>query len=378
MCKVSRFFDDPDFRPAPAEEACVHMVVSLMLYQDAIRNFEKAKAHKHSRSDRHYHYSLGFFAQLLMGNTLLDAQALTLISMHARNFPKPEIGWWVATIVFNKLIQMGYHRSSKSAGFNKAGKSFRELELQKRVFHTCLMILITASGKIGRPMPIRLEDFDVEGPRPISDEQLLETHFELSDKGRCTFLVGIEAQKVGLIYLELYNIMYATKRSSKEYMQYVGIAERRIRAWEDQWPAHFKEPPETADPLTRIFISYLHFWAAEFRLLLHHPSLSLTKSFQFNDNNLRSCMSAARAMLNVIKQVQELKSLDTTWYNCAVYMLAIQTTFYGYDQLKDELTDEKLAELKSDMNAWLSIMGDIGGLLGMRHCRVYRLPWRLY
>ena len=367
---MARFYDDPRFRPSAAEEVSFHMMIALMLYQGAIRNFEEKKAHIHARSDQHYHYSLGFFAQLLMANAVPDAQALVLIAMHVRNFPKPEIGWTVGSLVFNKLIQLGYHRSSKSVNANRAGKSFRDMELQKRVFHTSLMIVITAGGKLGRPMPIRLEDFDVETPLPIPDEQLLESNIDSSKQGRCTFLVGIEAQKVGHIYLELYNVMYATKRSSKEYMQYVGIAERRIKAWEDQWPTPFREPAEQAEPLTRIFISYLNFWALEFRLLLHHPSLSLTKSFQFNDTNLRSCLAAARGMLQTVRRVQELKSLDTTWYNCAVYMLAIQTTFYGHDQLKDELTEAKLAELGSDMDAWLSIMGDIGGLLGRQLPRI--------
>jgi hypothetical protein len=213
-------------------------------------------------------------------------------------------------------------------------------------------------------MPIRLEDFDVEPSLPVSDDQLLESLVDTQKPGHCMILVGIEGHKVAPIYLELYNVMYATKRSSKEYMQFVGVAERRIKAWEDQWPPQYQQNPETADPLSRICIYYLNFWSLEFRLLLHHPSLSLTKSFQFNDANLKACMEASRNMLRTVRSLQMLKSLDPTWYNCAVYMLAIQTTFYGHGQLKDDLTKEKLEELRSDMDSWLSIMADIGILLG--------------
>ena len=301
----------------------------------------------------------------MAGGTLEDMQAAAMLCVHVRNFPKPEIVWTAISATFNRLVQLGYHRSASSGQPWVAQKKFVEIELRKRVFWSVLAIHITASGKLGRPMPIRCEDFDVELPLAVDDDQLLEAGLDESKKGLCYFMVGLEAIKIVPIYIDLYNFLYAAKKSPDEYVEFVGEAEKRIADWKKQWHPMFKQADSSSNnPLTRVWILYLNMWSLEYRLLLFHPSLSMTKSIRFNEANLRKCLEATREILHYAMAIQELKSLDTTWGSCAVYMLAIQTTIYGRGQLKADLDREKVNQLKQDMSSWLSIMGDIGRLLG--------------
>ena len=348
----------------------VHMMFAQMFYQDSLRNWEipRRRQDLHEGSDMHYHFSLGLFARLMVGHTLEDMQALAMICAHLCTFPKPETGWVVTCITFNKAVELGFHKAVKSDGVQTKHKSILELEMRKRVFWSILAIHVTISGKLGRPMPIREEDYDVGLPLPVDDDLLLETGLDTSRKGNCTFLAGIEAFKVEPLFMDLYRTMYAAKRSPKDYTSFIISAEKRIKSWEDQWPKALCDG-SPMDDIARVSALYLHCWKHEFRLLLHHPSLSLSKAIQVNESNLRICLDVAHDTLTHVRQLQQLKSLNTTWSNCAVYFLAIQTTLYGHGQLKDELTDEKLDLLRQDMDQWLSIMGDIGGLLGKLDAR---------
>ena len=345
----------------------VHMMFAQMFYQDSLRNWENPRRRQelHLGSDMHYHFSLGLFAQLMAGHTIEDMQALAMICAHLCSFPKPETGWVVTCMAFNKAVELGFHKSAKTGNLYTKHKSMLELEKRKRVFWSILAIHVTISGKLGRPMPIREEDYDVGFPLPVDDDLLVETGLDTSREGNCTFLAGIEAFKVAPLFMDLYRNVYAAKRSSRDYTSFIISAERRIKSWQDQWPEVLCDG-SPMDDIARVSALYLHCWKHEFRLLLHHPSLSLTKSVQVNESNLKTCLDVAHDMLTHVRQLQQLKSLNTTWSNCALYILAIQTTLYGHGQLKDELTEEKLNSLRQDMDQWLSIMGDIGGLLGER------------
>jgi hypothetical protein len=363
--QLTRIYDEPEFKPTAAEKVMVHIVFASMFYQDANRNWEDPgrQSGLHAASDMHYHYSLGFFGQLMAGFTLQDMQALTMICAHVRSFPKPEASWLVTSIAFSKAIEMGLHKGIKSGTVAARQKSQLEIEMRKRIFWSINIVQITVSGKLGRPMGIREEDMDVGFPLAVDDNLLSESGLDTSKTGHCNFLAGIEAFKVEPIFMNLYRNVYAAKRSAKDYTQFVANAEKQINAWKDQWPTELHENKSMHD----MFTGYLQLWYNEFRLLLHHPSLSLSKSVQVNDANLRACLSACHDMLKGVAELQRLKALDTTWQSCAVFILAIQTSLYGHGHLKNELTAEKVENLRSEMEQWLSIMGDIGGMLGKSH-----------
>ena len=356
-------YDDDDFHPTPAEKVMVYSLFANILYQDALRNWEDPHRQNelHIRSDTLYHCSLGFFPQLMVGHALQDIQAIAMICVHVRNFPKPESSWVVTSIAFNKAIEQRLHKSVKAGASSASPTNVLEIEMRKRIFWSILAIQVTLSGKLGRPLPIREEDYDVELPLSVDDDLLSDSGLDTSRKGKCSFLIAIEFFKLEPITMDLFRNVYSAKKSPKEYIAFIVAAEKRIKAWEEQWPKELLDD----NPSPQIFSRYLRLWLYEFRLILHHPSLSMTRSVQFNDSNLRICLDVSHKMLHQACELQQVKGLDSTWYNCATYIMAIQTTLYGHGQLKDEMTDEKLALLKSNMDKWLSVMGDIGGLLGM-------------
>ena len=346
------------------------MLFATTLDQLARRNSRDGKLQLNytNQSHQYYHYSIANFSKLMIGNTLEDMQALAMICIHTRHFPRPEVGWMVMSMTFNRLIQLDYHRTASAGESWVAQKSFLEIEIRKRVFWTVLTVLVTASGKLGRPMPIRCEDFDVEIPRAIADEKLLEARLDKSgldesDSTSCDFLVALEAFKVEPIYMELYNSLYAAERAPKDYEGFVSQAEDRIQRWTEQWHPKFRSTSSN-DPIIIISMQYLRSWSLEYRLLLYHPSLSLAKSVEFNDASLKKCLRVAEEWLQLLMVIQEYKALDTTWYNCAVYILAMQTTIFGHFHLEGELTQARVDQLRRDVDAWLSIIGDIGDLLG--------------
>ena len=359
-------YDDPDFRPTPAEIVMVHMVFAIMFFQYAARNRDNSnqQTELNARSNLFYHYSLGFFYQITASHTLQDIQALTLICAHLRNFPKPGASWMVTSSTFTLAIELGLHRSAKRWVQAAPQKNTLEIEMRKRVFWALLSIHVTLSGKLGRPMPLRLNDFDVELPEAVDDDLLSENGIDTSRPGKCAFKVGIEAFKAMTLYLELFTTLYAVKRTPANYIEVVNRLENKLKEWRAQWPAEIVQESEN-DREARVFALYLQLWALEFRLLLRHPSISLTASAEFNNENLDICVDSARSMLQTLKVLQTLKSFDTTWYNGAVYLMAITTTLYAQWYRRNEMTAADYSNLKDEMDQWIDIMGEIGAPLGM-------------
>ena len=332
--------------------------LGLRLYDES--QFPRDMANK---SYEHYHHAIGFIPKLMIENTLEAMQALVMIANHVREFPLPELGWLVATSTFNRLVKLNYHRSPSSGQPWAAGKSFLEIEMRRRVFWSAMMILIPVAGRLGRPMPVRIQDFDVEIPLAIDDQQVVATGIGDPKQGHCSFLVALEGFKVVPIFMELYSFLYAARKSPEDYVEFIRKAEARITRWAKEWHPEFQnQPMDNHIGLTNSTI--LRYYALEFRLVLYHPSLSLKKSAQFNESSLRKCLEVTDEMLQNVQIMKRLRVMDGTWSNCAAYLLAMQTTIYGVSQLRAELTPEKMHKLRADMESWLDILGEAGKLVG--------------
>lgn len=344
-----------------------------MYYQYATRAPKNAdhKAELNQSSNFHYHYALGFFAQLVASHTLADVQALTMLCLHIRNLPKPGPCWMITSIVLNLAIELGLHRSAKRWA-PSTERSILEVELRKRVFWSVLLIHVIVAGNLGRPMALRSGDWDVELFEAIDDDLLSETGIDTSRPGKCNFLVGYQVSGMIPIYVDLYNSIYAVKRSPQTYVNTVRRLEGRIRDWMEQWPRELREESASDNELGRVHSQYLAIWGLHARLLLRHPSLSLSTSAEFNSENLTICMEVSQKILNHVKQLQRYMSLDGTWQTTALYVLAVATTLFGHWERRDQLTPATLAALREDMDSWLSIIGDMSNLLGMHRSRYSR------
>ncbi|KAL9593511.1 MAG: hypothetical protein Q9219_007516 [cf. Caloplaca sp. 3 TL-2023] len=361
-----RMYDDPSFDASPAEKVTVHCVFAIMLWQFVVRNWENPvqQADFNRRSNLHYHYALGFFRQLMASHTLQDVQAMAMLCIHLRALPKPGACWMMSSTTLNMAIELGLHRSMRSWAPASRKISVLEIELRKRIFWSVLVVHIIISGKLGRPMALREDDYDVELPQPVDDDLLSEDGIDTTREGKCEFLVGMNSFEFEPICIDLYNNIYAVKRSPQSYIETVLRLENRIQRYVDSWDPDQLREWDAADDVTKVYPLYIRMWPLEFRLLLRHPSLSLTSSTEFNDESLTICMDISKQILGVIKQLQAWKSLDSNWQTGALFVLAISTTLFGHWERRDELTLAGFEELKEDMRAWLSIMGDMGRLLG--------------
>ena len=367
-------YDEPNFKTSTAEVVMVHTMFAIIHYQLAIRGDgdEARKAELNHSSNFHYHYALGFFSQLMASHTLADVQALTLLGCHLRNFPKPGACWMIVSIILSLALEVGLHRSAKSWAASVQNPSALENEIRKRVFWTLLAILVSISGNLGRPLALRSEDWDVELPELIDDEFLSGDSIDLSKVGQCKLPVGLLAFRAVPIFMDVYNCIYTVKRSPQTYVDNVRGLERRIREWQENWPREVLHQSATENELGHSHARHLEIFTLHMRLLLRHPSLSLTSNTEFNNENLTICMDVSQKMLHHVKQLHKLQSLDGTWQTAALYVLAISTTLFGHWERRDGVTGASLMALKADMNAWLSILGDMGRFMGLFLC------WALY
>lgn len=360
-------YDDPTFKPTVAQTVIVHIVFAIMSFQIAMRNHEDAaqQARTNAQSNLHYHFCLGKFYQLSISHTFEDLQALTLICAHLRNFPKPGASWVLTNTTLGLAIELGLHRSVKSRPPNERMPNPLEIEIRKRTFWCLLAIHVGLSGKLGRPIHIRMDDFDVEFPEAVDDDLLSEVGLDTSRPGVCTFKIGIAALKLIPVLMEIYATIYAVRRNPETYIEMVKTIEGRLRHWISELPDDLLAGDGGADMAEgRVFALYTQTWVAETRMLLYHPSMSLTLDSAFNAESMKICVEAARNMQRAVVGLQKLKSLDTTWYQSAVYVMAITTTLFAQWEKRNEMTAKDLADLRSEMDVWLDVMGPVGQLLG--------------
>ncbi|KAK8216323.1 fungal-specific transcription factor domain-containing protein [Phyllosticta capitalensis] len=368
MDLLSKIYGDPNFRPSPAEEVMVQMVLAIIKYQFSARN-NNAESLKQAHA--HYRYALSFFYTLCQSHTIKDVQALTLLCLHLRNFPKPGAAWMMASITLAIAVELGLHRSAKAWADDAPKKDHIEIENRKRVFWTLHALHITLSGKLGRPMPLRMEDIDVEFPEPIHD--FLPSESNLTEFRKCSFHVGLQGIKIVALSSQMYSTIYAVRQASESYEPNLRRLEEEHRLWREQLPPELREGSR-ADAEDYVFSLYVQFWDQEFNLMLHHPALCRSTNQQVLEQNIDVCMEAASKMVRHLDEIRKYKSLDVPWINCTVYLAAIFTTLFVYSQRKDNMTSSDLTKLKQEMDMWLLIIDECGKILGSgsklaRSCR---------
>jgi hypothetical protein len=341
----------------------IHMAFAVMHFQEACRNRTgdgTSQSTQQEVSNQHYHYSLGQYYHLVHSHGVQDVQALTMICSHLRNFPKPGASWILTQHTLARAFELNMHRSANSCSFDTKLTPL-DVEMRKRIFWSLLTIHVTLSGKLGRPMSLRIEDFDIEIPEAISDGQLTHDGISRSLSEKCLHKVGIHAFQIVPLFMELYSTIYAVRRQPEKYISTVNKLEEKLQTWKKNLSPELVNGQDQED---RVFTLYSEVWAYEFRLLLRHPSVSMTNNEAFNADSLNICAQSARKMLSAVKQIQKFNCLDTTWYNTAVYVMAITTTLFAQYEKRNQISKEDFKVLTSDMGAWLDIMGHVGHLLG--------------
>ena len=295
----------------------VHMVLAVMQFQYSTRN-----GTNQSQAMSHYHYAVSFVPDLITGHTLQDLQALALICSQLRNQPRPGAAWLFNNMVISLAIELGLHRSAKAWQGDGAGRDTHTVELRKRIFWSLMTIHVHISGKLGRPMPLRLDEIDIEIPEPTHDH--LPTETKMSRWRMCSFRAGIQGFKLLKIQMQIYSTVYSIRSSSEPYDLTVQDLEKKLQAFREQLPPELSGGEDTVEE-DRCSAAFLQTAEQGIRLLLHHPSLCRSMSASVMASNLDACLDASSKMLAAATHIMALKSLDTTWYCTMVRILMGKT-----------------------------------------------------
>lgn len=334
------------------------MMLATIMYQISVRNDQPSMM---DQSHKHYRYALSFAKDLLHSHSWQALQALSLVCHHMRNFPKPGAAWIAVSTTFLLAVELGLHRSTKAwAESSKMDKL--EVEMRKRIFWTLHALATNLSGKLGRPMPLSMDDIDVEFPEPLSDclvGEEIQTPFR-----QCSFHIGIHTAKYTVWSSELSRTIYAVRADARGYEDTVRRLENGIRRWREELPAELSDPSR-AEPDHYIYALYLRFWQYEYQLLLHHPAVCRSTDPAYIESNLDKCLEASQKMLANADEMRKSRSLDIPWISTVVYIAAIFTTLFVSYQRREQISSVDMSKLRSDMNQWLEILGEAGKLLGM-------------
>lgn len=362
--QLTRIYDDASFKASTAELVIVHMVFATIYFQYGIRNREEPEKHLQLNefSNKHYHWCLTKFFDLAISQTVTAVQALAMIVSHTRNFPKPGCSSTIAHFSLMKAIELNFHRAIKMP----EGQTTLEYEIRKRSWWAILAVMVTLNGRLGRPMPITLQEFDVDFPLAVPDEYLGEEGIlDLSKVGHCNYHVGVIAYKSVPLYIEMYSNIYAVRRDPKKYIEVVRELEGGMRNLVDSLPEELKL--EKCKPSDQIFALYTQAIILEFALCLRHPSACLTDNPKFCAENTRVCEESAKKLLKVVGSLLKMKSLDTTWYQLAVYIAAMFSTLVAHWERRFDSSSQEITTLRTDMTLWLTVIAEIGRLLGKQN-----------
>lgn len=352
---VDRLHSDANYQPNNAETVQLHMVLAMMLFQYSTRN---GIANDWSK---HYRYAASFLPKLVTERSLPNMQAIALIALHLRNFTKPGAAWFMSSLALTMCIEMGFHRSVTAWSKSIPEMDQHEVEMRKRVFWSLLTIHCSISNKLGRPLAVRLEDFDVEFPKALHDNVASET--PIDDWHKCSYRVSLYNFKWVLLNIQVQTSIYSVRAPPHSYELTVQKLDRDLDLFMKGIPIELSGGPETAQD-DRVCTLYLQFGTQELNLLIHHPAVCRTQAPEVMDRNLDICLEASSKLLQIAINMRGLRSLDTTWLNATVWLSAMFVTLFTYSQRKDRITSADLNGLKESMDTWLDIIGDIGQMLG--------------
>src|SRR6195952_1236151 len=342
-----------------AEKVMLHMMLAHIKYQFGQRN---VMASSIEDSVEHYKLCLVYFPDLLKGQTIPDIQALSLIAIHSRNFQKPEAAWFITQITLSLAVEIGMHRSATSlSDAERKQLSSHDIEMRKRTFWTIHGLGVGLSGRLGRPMPLRVEDIDVEFPEPLPD--YLPEEIQMTGIRKCSFSVGIAVHKLLALVGQIYSSIYTVRGHPESYEANVIRLEDELRVWRAGIPPELSDPNLAVEE-TKIFALYLQVWDLECQFILRHPVIYRLHNQQYDIQNLKSSLDISSRYLALVSQLCDQKCLDCPWINVTVFLAVIFTTLFVQDMRKQEITTMELQTLRSDMLEWTKILGEAGRMLG--------------
>lgn len=365
MALLKRFYE-PGFVPTPAQAVQVHMVLSIIYYQIGTRNWEKPSERDTfvDLSNKHYHAALSKVPHLQMEPSFESVQAMTLICAHARSFPKPGAALHMSHLTLNMATDIGLHRTPYLASDKTTNLIY---EMRKRVWWAIMVVVVTMCGRLGQPMPISSAEFDCPFPEAIPEECLLEDRVDMSlQKEPCHYVVGLAGYRVALLYLEMYQNLFAAKFDAAHYHDIIEALESKLDAWREWLPNEIRVGvPGPAEEDGKVSATYAHLFGLEFRLIMRHPAVYEAASEDIKNSNIKICRELSREILRYTMRLRDLKSLDTAFYQVSNYLLCLMTVLSAVHKERHKLSSQEYTEFKQEVEGWLSILQECWKLMGV-------------
>ncbi|GAB0145199.1 hypothetical protein EsHS_00005640 [Epichloe bromicola] len=362
MKLLARVYDEPGFKPSVSELVLVHMVFSNILFQFGVRSSQtlEQRNNYNDLSNKHYHFALSKMYDLFTSPSFEALQGLALIASHTRSFPKPGCGSIVASMALHRAIELNLHRRTKKPG----EPTDLHNELRKRAFWCIVTVVVAINGKRGYPIPISVQDFDVDFPEPIADELLSDDGVDATQTLPCPYEIAICGYRMVPLMMEMYTNVFSVRRDQGSYKTIVAALEAQIESWESCLPESLRLSSSKAHDHEMFGPLLARTFVLEFRLHLRHPSLAMTDDRDMIEENTRICEEAAREYLETVEKLSKTKTLDTTWYQMSIYCVAILSMLVPQWERRFRVTAKEVAKLRSEMDRWMNIVKEMSSLLG--------------
>lgn len=345
--------------PSVPEMVHVHMVFAIIYYQYGVRNWQEVERRNqlNDLSNKHYHFSVSKFFDLMVSRELSAVQAIVLIACHTRAFPKPGCSALISNLAFQRALEFNLHRAPKvpESGTNLG------VEMRKRTWWVMLSMYVSVTGRRGRPMPITVEEFDVPFPEPVNDELLTEDGIDTSRQMPCEWDVGMATFKIVPILMEMYSNIYSVRRDAQNYAKVIYALEAQLQKWERELPSSLRLDGQGDH--NNLATLYTRTFGLELRLWLRHNSVNPTSDKKLMAENTRVCEETARELLHIVQQVISVKSLDTTWTQMAVYAMSLFSMLVSHWERRFQTTAAEVAELRREMDEWLAVLKEASQLM---------------
>jgi transcription factor-like protein len=307
----------------------------------------------------HFIVSMIFLNNLLEAGSLAHVQALAMLAIFSRNYQKPEATWFVVHPAMWAAVEFGLNRSADMLDEEDRRKlTPHDIEMRKRIFWIIFSISANLSGRLGRPLPLRVQDIDIEFPSPIHDCLPHET--DLTEFEKCSFRICIVASKFTALLAQLYASPLAIRRNAQTFQADLAQLEQEHQAWQASIPP---ELLNTSKATGRALTSALRVrtWDLEFQFFLHHPVLCRNA---YSEASLKKCLDICDQFLHTVNELRLNNSMESQWAFVALLLAVIFTVLFVYDVREKDVTEEDFQKLQKDMQMWQRILEEIGEMQG--------------
>ncbi|KAH7010638.1 fungal-specific transcription factor domain-containing protein [Microdochium trichocladiopsis] len=347
---------------APADIVGIHVVFATTLRQISFTSLDHSKRpHLAAWSEKHYHYALGRFSEVVVSRNLQDVRAIALILFHATRFSKPRVSAYVANQALSLAMELGLNRARPS--HVRTGRL--EEEMRKRLWWAILWLTITIHGRTGRPMPIGLHDMDIDYPDALSDEALEEQSGNTIGVPACPFLVGLWIMKATRMYLHMYSSIYSIRSKSSAYLISLQALEQQLKNWQDSLPDSLQlTEADLADAAVSDFHAlYIHYTSLNLQLYLRHPMALPSEDPALLDSTLQANEENSKRLLRCLLALHKIGWLEATWLALGTYTSGAFLHLTSYWHRRNILNEHDMLDLRRDMMSWFMIINETSQLL---------------